>query len=295
MVNNGDKNMNYEKIYNQIIEKAKDRVLIDYKETHHIIPRCMGGVDEKDNLVDLTAREHFICHLLLTKIYPRHKGLRLAIWNMCNVKRNYQYRYKPNSRLYKMIRDEYRENIKGENHPSYGRKNSDEVKQKMSKIAKKRFENNAGTFKGRTHSEETRKKLSNNMTGKAQTNHQKNSVKERLAGTKWYHKLDGTNLRTFPNDEIIQLEGWLLGRFNGHNISAKANNDKQKKYKGRKMPITSNKSCSIDGVEFESAKKAADFFNINECTMRDRLLNRFRSEKFKERYKNWYYINWNYE
>ena len=56
MVNNGDKNMNYEKTYNQIIEKAKDGGLINYKETHHIIPRCMGGVDEKDNLVDLTNR-----------------------------------------------------------------------------------------------------------------------------------------------------------------------------------------------------------------------------------------------
>ena len=210
---------------------------------------------------------------------------------MCNVKRNYQYRYKPNSRLYKMIRDEYRENIKGENHPSYGRKHSDEVKQKMSQIAKKRFENNAGTFKGRTHSEETRKKLSNNMKGKTQTNHQKNSVKESLTGTKWYHKPDGTNLRTFQNDLKIIEEGWLQGRFGGKLISDKANKDKQKKYEGKKNPTTSNKKCSIDGVEFESAKVAADFYNINECTMRDRLLNRFRSEKYKEIYKNWFYIN----
>lgn len=285
------KKMKYEKIYSQIIERAKHRVLEGYKETHHITPRCMSGTDEKDNLVDLTAREHFICHLLLTRIYPEHKGLRLAIWNMCNAKRIYQGRYKPNSRLYEMIRTEYRELIKGENHPSYGRKNSDEVREKMSQIAKKRFENNPGTFKGRTHSEETRKKLSNNMKGKTQSNHQKTRVKESLTGTKWYHKLDGSNLRAFPDDEKIKLEGWLNGRFNGHNISVKANRDKHKKYKGKKLPKTSNKRCSIDGVEFESAKEAADYFNINECTMRDRLLNRFRSEKFKERYKNWYYID----
>ena len=161
----------------------------------------------------------------------------------------------------------------------------------MSQIAKKRFENNTGTFMGRAHSDETRKKLSNVMKGKAPSNYQKNRVKESLIGTKWYHKLDGTNLRAFPTDERINLEGWLSGRFNGHNISAKANNDKQKKYEGKKLPATSNKRCSIDGVEFESAKEAADFFSINECTMRDRLLNRFRSEKFKEKYKNWYYLN----
>jgi hypothetical protein len=285
------KNMKYEKIYSQIIERAKHRVLEGYKETHHITPRCMSGTDEKDNLVDLTAREHFICHLLLTRIYPEHKGLRLAIWNMCNAKRIYQGRYKPNSRLYEMIRTEYRELIKGENHPSYGRKNSDEVREKMSQIAKKRFENNPGTFKGRTHSEETRKKLSNNMKGKTQSNHQKTRVKESLTGTKWYHKPDGTNLRAFPNDPKIVEEGWLPGRFGGKSISDNANKVKEKKYEGKKLPSTSNKRCSIDGVEFESAKAAADFLNMNEFSIRWILQGRGKSQKHKEKYKNWYYIN----
>jgi len=277
--------MKYENIYSQIVERAKHRVLEGYKETHHITPRCMGGTDEKDNLVDLTDREHFICHLLLTRIYPEHKGLRLAIWNMCNAKRSYQGRYKPNSRLYEMIRTEYRELIKGENHPSYGRKNSDEVRQKMSQIAKRRFENNPGTFKGRTHSEETRKKLSNNMKGKLQSSHQKNRVKESLTGTRWYHKPDGTNLRAFPNDPKIIEEGWLPGRFNGKSISSKANTEKEKKYHGKKRPATSNKRCIIDGIEFESAKAAADFYNINEYTMRDRLI-----KQPNGKYKNWFYL-----
>ena len=283
--------MKYEKIYSQIIERAKYRVLEGYKETHHITPRCMGGADEKENLVDLTAREHFICHLLLTRIYPEHKGLRLAIWNMCNAKRIYQGRYKPNSRLYEMIRTEYRELIKGENHPSYGRKNSEEVREKMSQIAKKRFENNPGTFKGRTHSEETIKKLSNNMKGKTQSNHQKTRIKESLTGTKWYHKPDGRNLRAFPNDPRVIEEGWLPGRFGGKLISDKANKDKEKKYEGKKLPSTSNKRCSIDGVEFESAKAAADFLNMNEFSIRWILQGRGRSQKHKEKYKNWYYIN----
>ena len=291
MVNNGDIIMNYEKIYNQIIERAKNRILVGYKETHHIIPRCMDGTNKKDNLVDLTAREHFVCHLLLTRIYPNHKGLRLAVWNMCNAKRRYQGRYKPNSRLYEMIRTEYREHIKGENHPSYGRKNSDEVKQKMSEIAKKRFQNKPGTFKGRTHSEDNRKKLSNNMKGKTQSNHQKDRVKESLTGTKWYHKPDGRNLRAFPDDPRIVQEGWLSGRFNGKSISDKANRDREKKYEGKKKPKTSNKKCSIDGVEFESAKAAADALNMNEFSVRWILQGRGSSQKHKEKYKNWFYIN----
>ena len=60
--------MNYEKIYNQIIERAKSRNLDGYSEKHHIIPKCMGGGNNKGNLVNLTAKEHFICHLLLTKM-----------------------------------------------------------------------------------------------------------------------------------------------------------------------------------------------------------------------------------
>ena len=57
------------------------------------------------------------------------------------------------------------------------------------------------------------------------------------------------------------------------------------------MPATSNKKCSIDGVEFESAKAAADTLNMNEFSIRWILQGRGRSQKHKEKYKNWYYIN----
>jgi hypothetical protein len=116
------------------------------------------------------------------------------------------------------------------------------------------------------------------------------SIKEKLIGTKWYHKPDGRNLRTFPNNPKIIEEGWLNGRFNGSNISKKANTDKLKKYEGKKLPTPLNKRCSIDGVEFESAKAAADFLNMNEYTIRWILQGRCRSQKYKEKYKNWYYI-----
>jgi hypothetical protein len=118
-----------------------------------------------------------------------------------------------------------------------------------------------------------------------------NSIKESLTGTKWYHKPDGRNLRAFPNDPKINEEGWLPGRFGGKSISDKANKDKEKKYEGKKMPTTSNKKCSINGVEFDSAKSAADFFNMNEFSMRWILQGRGSSQKHKEKYKNWFYIN----
>ena len=98
--------MNYQKIYNQIIERRRIEEPNGYTETHHIIPRSLGGGDDKDNLVRLTAREHFICHYLLAKIYCRetaewykmnHAFLMMKCNNIC------QRRYY-NSRLYEALR-----------------------------------------------------------------------------------------------------------------------------------------------------------------------------------------------
>ncbi len=60
----------YTTTYFSIIEKAKLRVLpnTEYKEIHHIVPRSLGGSNELSNLVDLTYREHRLCHKLLVKM-----------------------------------------------------------------------------------------------------------------------------------------------------------------------------------------------------------------------------------
>lgn len=60
--------MDYRKIYNQIIDYRKENPYSDgYSETHHILPVSLGGTNDKPNKVVLTAKEHYICHLLLTK------------------------------------------------------------------------------------------------------------------------------------------------------------------------------------------------------------------------------------
>ena len=74
--------MNYKNHYESLIERAKERDIDEYTEIHHIKPRCLGGTDEKTNLVKLTAREHFVAHQLLVKIYPNHGGLIGAIFYM---------------------------------------------------------------------------------------------------------------------------------------------------------------------------------------------------------------------
>lgn len=98
--------MNYKKIYQQLIDRAITRTLNGYKERHHIVPKCMGGDNLKLNLVDLTAREHFIAHKLLCKLYPTNKGIQLALWAMVVYKsKKNQRTYKISSREYQSIRE----------------------------------------------------------------------------------------------------------------------------------------------------------------------------------------------
>jgi hypothetical protein len=71
-------NSKYFKWYSNIIKNAKNRQKNKntYYEKHHIIPRSLDGDNKKINLVALTAKEHFICHLLLPYccISSKHKA-----------------------------------------------------------------------------------------------------------------------------------------------------------------------------------------------------------------------------
>ncbi len=74
----------YTKTYFNIIERAKERSISGYVEVHHIVPKCLGGTNEAKNTIKLTAREHFICHLLLTKMHDDHR-LKFAFASMNRI------------------------------------------------------------------------------------------------------------------------------------------------------------------------------------------------------------------
>lgn len=120
----------YEKWYKNITESAKTRIISDYTETHHILPKSLGGSDNSENLTSLTAREHFICHWLLTKIYSEGE----AHWKMINAFRmmraenpkQKRYSTKITARVYANLKEEYSklqsQRYIGENNPMYGDK-----------------------------------------------------------------------------------------------------------------------------------------------------------------------------
>lgn len=85
----------YKNIYKQIMLRAKGRVFVRGKyERHHIVPKALGGSNNKNNIAILTYREHFLAHWLLTKFL---KGLRLnkmyfALWRMICVNSDHKTR-----------------------------------------------------------------------------------------------------------------------------------------------------------------------------------------------------------
>jgi len=114
--------MNYKRIYNLIVESASTRgldktSLTGYFEAHHIHPRCLGGIDDKSNLVLLTAREHYVAHLLLSKIYPDTSGLQVAV--MLMTSNSIKLGYRKNSKLYEASRIRVSELFAKKNAPSF--------------------------------------------------------------------------------------------------------------------------------------------------------------------------------
>lgn len=139
--------MDYKKIYNKIIENRILNPLSDevYTEIHHIIPRSLGGSNENTNLVKLSAREHFICHLLLSEIYPKETfewyKMNHAFLMMCTTGKM-EKRYL-NSRIYELKKNDFSKimswNSKGEKNSQYGRPRSTEVREKIRRGVNRRI------------------------------------------------------------------------------------------------------------------------------------------------------------
>lgn len=188
--------MNYQRIYDQIIDRAKSESRIKskdvYYEAHHIIPKCMGGSDDKSNLVLLTAREHFLCHWLLHFLYRDNIKLAKAFNMMCIVKDSNQLRYTPSSRIIEYAKHLHSELSKGQ--PGYWKDKhlSDEAKQKLKLINT-----------GKAHTVETKEKMSitrkgcviswgekisQSKKGKTMSEEHKNKLREAKLGKKWSEK-----------------------------------------------------------------------------------------------------------
>jgi hypothetical protein len=169
----------YTKWYWAIIENAQNRILEGYTERHHIQPRSLGGTDDKDNLVDLTAREHFICHWLLTKMHTGEARAKM-IYALNGMKRGNEfaqrYETKITAKVYERLKKEFSQihsnTMKGRTPWNKGVPITEEQREKNRKAATgKKFsqeiiEKRLTKVRGQKRSEETKLKMSLAAKGK---------------------------------------------------------------------------------------------------------------------------------
>ena len=172
--------MDYKKIHDSIIASAKNRNIGDsYFELHHVIPKSMGGSNIKSNLVCLTAREHYLIHWLLYKIY-KNKQMAFAWYRMTHGKSSVE-RYTSASFIYarkarseemsklfngKKLSEEHKEKLsiakRGKTYSEIGRGESPLIGRNLSEDHKRKV---GITSLGRRHSDETRAFLSEGKKG----------------------------------------------------------------------------------------------------------------------------------
>ena len=156
----------------------------EYCERHHIVPRCMDGTDEDENLIDLFAREHFVAHRLLALENPENKKLIHAWWMMSTTRDSNKLRIEITAEESEAARKAFSKAMSGENNPWYGKSSprlgahlTDEQKQYLREI-------NLGERSpkyGKPTSEETKQKMREARLGKvvAEETRQKISIAQK--------------------------------------------------------------------------------------------------------------------
>lgn len=150
--------MNYQKHYDALIHRAKWRVLDGYAERHHIVPKCMGGGDEAENLVLLTAEEHYVAHQLLVKIFPGERKIVYAAWAMTHGK------WRSNKK-YGWLKRKRADAQRGTTHTPEARKKISE-KAKGRVLTPERKELFLAGRRGKKNTEEHNRKVSEALRGK---------------------------------------------------------------------------------------------------------------------------------
>lgn len=155
--------MNYLVHYDLLIAKHgfKEKPADVYVENHHILPKCLGGLNNRGNLIYLKADAHYVAHQLLVKMHPSHAGLIYAAMMMgtCSVRHQ-----RSANKMYQWLRKRYSIAMKGIRRAPM----SPEQKANLSKIRK--------LMVGWKHREETKLKIGaaqkgelNHMFGKTLT------------------------------------------------------------------------------------------------------------------------------
>lgn len=235
--------MNYLRIYQCLIYKrqrietlSKSSSTIGSIELHHIIPRSCGGSNATSNVINLTVREHFVAHWLLTKIYRNtqfEESMDRAFLLMSN--RKHVFGIRQTSRSYALAKQRVAKHMH-DNNPlcnessriklsnakkgsipwnkgktgcmptpwNKGKHHSIETKNKLSQANVERFRDQTERDKirksrlGKTLPESTKQKMSNSRFGMRYINNGKINKKVKL--------IDGIDI-----PEPYKSQGFVIG------------------------------------------------------------------------------------
>ena len=278
----------YTRWYEQLVNKARNRTLPKdtYTEKHHVIPYCMTKDNSLENLVQFTAREHYVAHLLLWRMtMPAkwHNKITMALHMMVNgsgygKQKLARSEYVMPSKLVEKYRLEWRnhlsETTRGEKNHFYGKKHSEETKELIRKrnaetkhirSAKSMGENNG--FYGQTHTEENKAIISKKSKQHWADPNTRQKQSERVK-QKWQDP------EYKENQRIKKLERWAkmseeersaIGKKAAATRKANGKNKMSDEQK-RKMS-KSRKKAYAEGrlVPWNKGKKAAATRKSNKC------------------------------
>lgn len=160
--------MNHKLHYDALIDRSRNRILEGYVERHHILPQCMGGGNDPENLVDLTPEEHYVAHQLLIHMHPGDSKLIYAA-KMMTISGPQNQR---NNKLYGWLRRRFSETMKQQ--PK--RKHSEETRAKMREACKTKIR--------KPHTEETKAKMSAAHKGKKKSKQHCENISKAKTGKK---------------------------------------------------------------------------------------------------------------
>lgn len=143
-------------------ENVKDSE--NYQERHHIIPKCLGGNDDKDNLIYLYAQEHYYAHKLLYQENKEIQLLQYAFWNMCQCSQNGKRIYNVSAEDYAEARINFQQAMKGNNY-ALGNVLSEETREKMREAHIGKVDGEKNPMYGKHCSENCKRLLREKLSG----------------------------------------------------------------------------------------------------------------------------------
>ena len=250
----------------------------DVAELHHILPKCMGGKNNSENLIYLPIRYHITCHILLHRIYLDLPGLAFAVHAMFSVA------YKDDT-TYEGEKQTRREII--QKHYS-----TKEIAKVRSEFVKASRTEEARAIHRKPRSEETKEKLRKANLGKKHTLESREKMSESRRGEKsWTYgkhlseetktKLSKANKGRKKDPDAVKRsadgirgeKNWTFGKQLPKEMREKISKSVSDRWKENPEVFGKARTKVIDpnGREFNSIKEAAEFWGINQSTLGSKL------------------------